>query len=138
MKRAFSRRDLGWLLPLMAGTAAGQTETLPSKNYRTEQIPYTGDERKKGRRFFYGKNHSGFALEMHETVLGPGVETHPPHKHQHEEVVLVVEGSVESYLEGKRETVEAGSVLYFGSNQMHCVKNVGTGPCRYYILELRG
>ena len=138
----FSRRDLGFLLPaLAAANASGQQRqagTLASKVYHHRQIAYEGDEKKKGRRFFYGKNHIGFNLEMHETVLGEGTETHAPHKHEHEEIVIVVEGTVGVYLEGKTETAEAGSVIYFGSNQMHSARNAGTAPCRYYVIELRG
>ena len=120
----FSRRDLGFLLPaLAAGNAGGQTAqagTLASKVYHHGQIAYEGDAKKKGRRFFYGKTHDRFTLEMHETVLGEGTATHAPHKHEHEEIA------------------EAGSVIYFGSNQMHSARDAGTGPCRYYVIELRG
>ena len=138
----FSRRDLGFLLPaLAAGKAAGQSPqagTLASKVYHDGQIVYEGDAKKKGRRFFYGKTHGGFNLEMHETVLGEGTETHAPHKHEHEEIVIVAEGAVETYLEGKTEIAEAGSVIYFGSNQMHSARNAGRAPCGYYVVELRG
>ena len=88
--------------------------------------------------FFHGVTHAGFGLEMHETILGTGVETHAPHKHAHEEIVIVVEGTLETFLEGKTEPTEAGSVIYFGSNQMHSVRNAGAVPCRYYVVELRG
>ena len=71
-------------------------------------------------------------------MLGEGTETHAPHKHEHEEIVIVVEGAVETYLEGKTEVAEAGSVIYFGSNQMHSARNAGRAPCRYYVVELRG
>ena len=81
---------------------------------------------------------AGFNLEVHETVLGAGVETHAPHKHVHEEVVLVVAGTVETWIEGKTEMVEAGSVIYFGSNQMHSARNAGKIPSRYVVIELRG
>ena len=136
----FSRRDLVVLLPVLAPTAKAQpaNRQMPSKVLHSSQIPYGGDARKKGRQFFRGANHSGFDIEMHETVLGPGVETHPPHKHEHEEIIIVFEGTVESFLEGKTEIAEAGSVIVNGSNQMHTVKNAGTTPCRYYVVELRG
>jgi quercetin dioxygenase-like cupin family protein len=137
-----SRRDLGVLLPALAAAKAAaqqeQTQTLPSNVYHHQQIRYDGDETKKGRRFFFGANHAGFTLEMHETILGPGKETHAPHKHLHEEIVVVVEGTAERYLEGKTEIAEAGSVIYLGSNQMHSVRNAGTSPLRYYVIELRG
>jgi len=137
-----SRRELGLLLPaLAAGSAAGQQRpdrTLSSKVYHHGQIPYEGNQQKKGRRFFYGPEHSGFNLEMHETILGAGTQTHSPHKHLHEEIVIVVEGTLEAYLDGKTETAEAGSVIFLGSNQMHSVRNIGATSSRYYVVELRG
>jgi quercetin dioxygenase-like cupin family protein len=134
-----SRRDLGFLLPALAAAQQRPTAGVaPSKIHHSAQIAYRGDERKKGRQFFRGTNHTGFDVEMHETVLGAGVETHPPHKHEHEEIVIVVEGALDTYLEGKREVAEAGSVLFFGSNQEHTVKAAGTTACRYYVVELRG
>ena len=137
---SFSRRDLGLLLPALAAISAQsqQRPTLASRIYHSGQLPYQGDAKKKGRRFFYGKNHSGFSLEMHETILGPGTETHAPHKHEHEEIVIVMEGTVESFLDGVTEVAEPGSVFYYGSNQMHSARNAGTVPCRYLVLELRG
>jgi quercetin dioxygenase-like cupin family protein len=58
--------------------------------------------------------------------------------HLHEEIIIVVTGTVEWYVEGRTERVEAGSVIYFGSNQMHSIRNIGSAPCRYYVVELRG
>jgi quercetin dioxygenase-like cupin family protein len=137
-----SRRDLGLLLPALAsaGAAAQQlaVEAMTSKAYSSDNIPYKGDEKKKGRQFFLAATHTGFKVECHETVLGAGLETHPPHKHEHEEIMIVVEGTVEANLDGVKQTVPAGSVVVFGSNQMHNARNAGTVPSRYYIVELRG
>lgn len=139
---ALSRRELAVLLPAFAAArtieAANASGSLPAKVYHHAQIPYTGDEKKKSRRFFDGMDHSGFHLEMHETILGPGIQTHAPHKHEHEEIMVVVEGTVETYMDGKTDVAETGSVIYMGSNQMHSVRNTGQTPCRYYVIELRG
>jgi quercetin dioxygenase-like cupin family protein len=139
MTKPISRRDLGLLLPALAAAASAQDSgaDLQTKLYHSKEIPYAGDDQKKGRRFFYGSTHTGYHLEMHETVLGAGTRTHEPHKHEHEEIVIVVEGTVEMYNEGKTEIAETGSVIYFGSNQMHSARNAGTAPCRYYVIELR-
>ncbi|HUI54162.1 MAG TPA: cupin domain-containing protein [Bryobacteraceae bacterium] len=136
-----SRRDLAVLFPALAANAQPQqkqSQPLPSKVYHDGQIPYDGNAQKKGRRFFFGPNRSGFNVELHETMLGPGVQAHDPHKHVHEEIVILAEGTLESNLEGRRETVEAGSVIFFASNEMHNVRNVGSTTCRYYVIELRG
>jgi mannose-6-phosphate isomerase-like protein (cupin superfamily) len=127
------------LLPaLAAAQSPGRAPLGASKVYHSAQIPYEGDDKKKGRAFFRGAEHSGFDLEAHETILGAGTETHAPHKHVHEELIILVEGTAQTWIEGKTETVEAGSVIHFGSNQMHSVRNIGKVPCRYYVIELRG
>ena len=143
MTETFSRRDLRLLLPALAAVAARAQDTpaaaaLDTKVYHSKEIPYTGDDKKKGRRFFDGATHTGYHIEMHETILGPGTQTHAPHKHEHEEIVIVMEGTMEMSNEGKTEVAETGSVVYFGSNQMHNARNAGTVPSRYYIVELRG
>lgn len=138
---SLSRRDLPMLLPLLAATRAGaqtgHSGRLPAKVYHDGQIPYSGDAKKKGRAFFQGTTHLGFNLEMHETVLGAGETTHAPHRHEHEEIVIVFGGTAETWVEGKTEIAETGSVIYFGSNQMHSARNAGKTPCRYYVIELR-
>lgn len=138
-----SRRDLSFLLPLLAATGASAqqpaaVETMTSKAYDSTTIPYTGDENKKGRRFLLSATHTGFKVEVHETILGPGRETHPVHQHENEEIIIVVEGTFEANMNGNHQTVPAGSVLVFGSNQPHNARNAGTTPCRYYVVELHG
>ena len=133
-----SRRELGFLVPALAAGQQPREAALPTKIYNSAQIPYEGDSHKKGHRFFYGENRSGFRLECHETVLGPGTQTHAPHKHEHEEIVILTEGTLEALLGSRKETADPGSVLYFGSNVTHSVRNAGTTPCRYYVIELRG
>jgi quercetin dioxygenase-like cupin family protein len=115
-----------------------QTTPLPARVYHSGEIPYKGDEKKKARRFFYGPEHSGYNLEMHETVLGPGVETHPPHTHEHQEIIVLVEGTVQVSMDGRTDTVEAGSVIFYEPDRPHNLRNIGTTPCRYYVVELRG
>jgi quercetin dioxygenase-like cupin family protein len=127
-------------LPVLAaaGASAQEKQRLTSKVYRNADIPYDGDAKKKAREFLRGAEHSGFGLEVHETVLGAGVQTHAPHKHVHEEIIVLVEGTLEALLETKTQVAEAGSVIYLASDQMHSVRNAGSTPCRYYVVELRG
>ncbi len=138
-----SRRELSFLLPVLTAAAASAQQpepvSLDTNIYHPDQSTTLPEgKEKKGSRIFFGKDHSGFQLEMHETVLGPGVAAHPPHKHVHEEIIIVLEGSLETHVEGKTATAEQGAVIYFGSNQMHNSRNPGQAPNRYYVLELRG
>jgi quercetin dioxygenase-like cupin family protein len=138
-----SRRDLNFLLPALAAAGAraqdaAPVETMTSKAYPTDQIPYKGDDNKKARTFFLAQTHGGFKVQMHETNLGPGIEAHPPHQHIHEEIMVVTAGSLEANMDGVKQTVPAGSVLVFGSNKPHNVRNPGTVTAKYYVIELRG
>jgi quercetin dioxygenase-like cupin family protein len=66
-----------------------------------------------------------------------GEISHPPHQHVNEEIIIIMEGTIEANIENKLSKATAGSVTYFASNDMHNFKNVGTGHARYYVLELR-
>lgn len=138
-----SRREMVSMLSAAAvaapSAAAGETApSLPGRIYHHAAIPYVGDDKKKARQFFKGIEHSGFGLEAHETILGPGSVTHPPHTHEHEEIIIVVEGTVEVTVDGRTEIAETGSVIYYEPNRPHGLRNAGTTPCRYYVIELRG
>lgn len=140
-----SRRELNILLPsLVAATAAAQEQpaapvaTMTSKTYPSDRIPYTGDDQKKARTFFLLATHAGFKVELHETNLAAGLISHEPHRHVHEEIIIITAGTLEANLDGNKQTVPTGSVLVFGSNQLHGVRNPGDTTAKYYVIELRG
>jgi len=59
--------------------------------------------------------------------LAPGV-AFPKHSHPGEEIVYVLEGSLEYEVEGKPPvTLKAGDVLFIPAGTIHSAKNVGSG-----------
>ena len=59
--------------------------------------------------------------------LGPGV-AFGKHWHPGEEIVYVLEGSLEYQVEGKQPvTLKAGEVLFIPARTIHAAKNVGRG-----------
>jgi XRE family transcriptional regulator, regulator of sulfur utilization len=74
-------------------------------------------------------------LESHITTLNPGEVPHPPHKHPDEEVLCLKEGTLEAFEDGQTTRVGPGSVLFFASNHLHGVRNVGTTPAVYFIVK---
>ena len=57
--------------------------------------------------------------------IDPGV-TFPKHKHPGEEIIYVIEGSLEYEVEGKPPvTLKAGEVLFVPAGAVHSAKNVG-------------
>jgi quercetin dioxygenase-like cupin family protein len=78
--------------------------------------------------------------EMVQSLVGiaPGVVA-PRHSHPGEEIVYVVEGTIEYQLDGQPPvTLKAGEVLFIPAGVFHSAKNVGTGHASElatYILE---
>ena len=70
------------------------------------------------------------------TELAPGLAPHAPHKHAHEEMVLVRRGTIEVTIEGKSTRLTPGSIGFVASNEMHGWKNVGTDRAEYFVIAL--
>ena len=60
--------------------------------------------------------------------IDPGV-TAARHSHPGEEIIYVIEGTLEYQVEGKPPvTLKAGDVLFIPAGTIHTAKNVGSGP----------
>ena len=131
----YSRRDLGLLLPaLAAASGQAQSKALPSKAYKYEDLPVRGT----ARAVLNGETHSGYPIEMHITELPAGQAPHPPHKHVHEELLMLRSGMLDATILGQTTRVNAGSVLYLASNEEHGWRNPGPDPAQYFVISLGG
>ena len=74
-------------------------------------------------------------LEMHITTLNAGEQAHPPHQHAAEELLIIKEGTVESLVNGEFRRIGPGSIVFQASNQVHTIRNVGTGPATYHVIQ---
>ena len=75
-------------------------------------------------------------LEMHETTLQPGQSPHPPHRHAHEELMIVRSGTIEALQGNVTRTAGPGSVVYMASNELHGLRNTGTQPATYLVIRI--
>ena len=74
-----SRREIALLLPAVAAAQEKpQKAMLPSKSFKYEDLPVKENGQNKQRAVLNGATHSGFAVEMHLTELGPGRRRTPP------------------------------------------------------------
>ena len=134
-----SRRTLAALLPAaMAGAApAKAAELLPSIIMNPDEAAARQSETTRQRRFFDGLTHERFRVEVHETILAPGVAPHAAHRHVHEELVIVREGALEVEMEGEAmKVVRAGGLIFAASNRMHGWKNAGDTPASYFVVAI--
>src|SRR5580765_3389817 len=74
-------------------------------------------------------------LEMHITTLKPGLASHEPHRHVNEELIILREGTVETLSDGVWKRVGPGSIIFNASNSLHGLRNVGTTPAVYHVIN---
>jgi quercetin dioxygenase-like cupin family protein len=75
-------------------------------------------------------------FECHISTLLPGRLSHPPHRHPQEEFILLREGTLDVAINGKVQRAGPGAVLFFASNDLHNVTNVGDKPAVYFVFNL--
>src|SRR4051812_153456 len=64
-------------------------------------------------------------LESHITTVKPGEAPHAAHRHPDEEIILIKEGTLEVSINGETQRAGTGSMFFFGSNDLHGMRNVG-------------
>lgn len=73
-----------------------------------------------------------------ESTTPPG-DGAPPHIHTREdEMISVIEGDYEIFLDGKTYRATAGAVVYFPRSITHGFRNVGTTPARALFIVTPG
>ena len=136
-----SHRDVVIALVAVATTlgvvAVAHTETpvMQSSIFDWNAIPAKQTNVGSVRQFFRAPTATLDELECHVTTLNAGEASHAPHKHPNEELVIVKEGTVECLVNGEMKRAGPGSVIFNASNQMHSIRNVGTGPATYHVIN---
>ena len=68
-----------------------------------------------------------------EVSLSPGYG-HDFHKHpEQEEVIYVIEGSVEQWLEDKKQTLNAGDSVFIPADMVHASFNVSSESAKLFV-----
>lgn len=75
-------------------------------------------------------------FESHVTTLRAGEVAHASHRHPDEEVIVVKEGTIEATINGTAHRGGIGTIFFFGSNDEHGLKNVGTTNATYYVMRI--
>ncbi len=74
-------------------------------------------------------------LEIHVTQVGPGLATHPPHKHHDEEVIIIRQGTFEVFQDGTITKAGPGSIVFHASGSLHNLKNIGDTEGTYHVVK---
>ena len=121
--------------PLFMATA-GPT-TLPSGVFNFDALKVETTKSGERRSVCQQATATLDQLEVHITTLKPGEQSHPPHRHPHEEMMLLKEGTLEAFVNGEHIPMPTGSVLFLAPNDLHNVRNVGTTPATYFVVTWR-
>lgn len=137
-----TRRDLMIASIAIACTALGfaASDELPligSSVFDWNAIPAKQTDVGSVRSFFKVRTPTLEQLEVHVTTLNPGKSPHPPHRHPNEEMLIIRQGTVEALVSGEWKRAGAGSVIFFASNQLHGLRNVGTEPAVYHVINFK-
>lgn len=133
-----SRRGFCLLTPVLfaSATLPAEESHLPSKTYRFQDLPVNASGQNAFRPVLEGLADSGCRIELHETDLAPGGMPHPAHRHQHEEMFLIREGTVEVTLGARKFRLGPGGVAFVASNEEHGIHNAGTTHAQYFVIAL--
>lgn len=129
-------------LAIGALLGAGMTLTAQQQGTRSAVFDWTkldATSNTKGsvRRVMRGPTPTLDELEIHITTLNPGEVSHPPHKHPEEELLIVKEGTVETLQNGVASRLGPGSIIFQASNEMHNIRNAGSTPATYHVIQWR-
>jgi quercetin dioxygenase-like cupin family protein len=76
-------------------------------------------------------------LETHITTLDAGKASHPPHRHPNEELIILDKGTVEVLVNGAWKCIGPGSIVFNASNVLHGLRNVGSTPAQYHVINFK-
>lgn len=123
----------GFAAPAVAASEAAKgswainLDSVPSKTTDSGSV----------RQLFNGPTATLKNLDIHVTTLNPGGAPHTPHKHPHEELLVVKSGTISALINGEWKTVGPGGVIFLASNIFHGVRNTGTEPATYHVIGIR-
>lgn len=140
-----SRRDVAILLTAAASPAGAQKPdvggglpALEGRIYDIGAMPWhkNASGTSEAKQIFNGFTTRGQHLTMHATELAAGQHPHPAARQPHEEVLIVVQGTLECTINGATAKIGPGAVVYSAYNDLKDWKNVGNDPAIYYVISL--
>lgn len=135
---------LASLTVLLASTSAlaksQPPAVLPKDGYSIANCVNTFDAAKKettkaGYQYWFADRNLADGKTVKMSVVGVGLATHPPHRHEEDEFFFVLEGTAEFYLDGERKVVGPLTSLYAPSWHEHGIKNAGQTELKYLVIK---
>jgi uncharacterized cupin superfamily protein len=110
------------------------------------EIPLAADARKgwTPHAIFRGATAGLRTLTCHASALLPGQIPHPPHKHEEEELLVVLDGEIDVILPGApagdrdhRHRLTPGEFVYYPASFLHTLQTTSGRPASYLMFKWR-
>ena len=104
------------------------------------RLPLKGDEETgwKPHPAFAGSTAGLPSLTCHASVLAPGHSPHPPHTHEEEELLLLLDGEVELVWPEQLVPLRRGELAYYPAGFRHTLRATSDSPATYVMFKWRG
>jgi len=108
------------------------------------RIPLSPDEKSGWKCYpqFRGRTRNRIDLSCHVSVLARGNCPHPPHRHDEEEILLLLTGQADLLLPGRdapvadrRLRIVPGQFVYYPAGYPHTLESVGADPASYMMFK---
>lgn len=86
---------------------------------------------------FVGPENGAKGFTVHMSVIRPGERSHPPHVHEAEEVIFLLDGTAEVTVGDEVRVVTPNTAVYYTPNVPHCLRNGGDTDMRYLVIRAR-
>jgi uncharacterized cupin superfamily protein len=94
---------------------------------------------------FHGATADLTRMGCHVSILDPGKQPHPPHRHDDEEVLVILDGEADLVLEDPtnssatvRRHARRGSLAFYPARLAHTIHNVSEAPATYLMFKWIG
>ena len=112
-----------------------RAEIGKSMFYNINDISFKAHD-KGGRRDFMNRPTAMFdRLEMHITYLNEGLQSHAPHRHLADEIILLLEGDATMSIDEQEINGRKGDFFFLPSGCFHGIKNTGKGQASYFAFQ---
>jgi (S)-ureidoglycine aminohydrolase len=127
------------LIVFASSLLAQKTDSLPPGVYHWENLEAKKEDNRIRRDVMEVSTTSLSYFEVHASTLEPGKAPHPPHTHtDHEELMIIKEGTLKITINGKSKILGPGSIAFAMPGDEHGIENAGNTTATYYILKYKG
>lgn len=85
--------------------------------------------------WFVPQNFLADGQTVKMSVVAPNQATHPPHKHDGDEIFFILEGTAQFFMNGKTTTAGAYSTFYCPVGSVHGISNAGSTVLKYLVIR---